>query len=195
MRLGSSSYASQRLAYGCCRLHHECRDTDSTVRQEEGFFSTARGASVARHGVRCCVRCQRVRYEVLRAVVRTRMIGARAQAKTLVLRTRRSAAGRSGRGLNGKLGLGVVTMTAARPKEPVPGSRTLSHRPGPSLENFQRSPRKSSIETTKATPPTGLWTTSPKEVARAALAPNSQALPGAEHAAGAPRGKGSPWWA
>ena len=83
MRLGSSRYPSQRLAYGCCRLHHECRDTDSTVRQEEGFFSTARGASVARHGVRCCVRCQRVRYEVLRAVVRTRMIGARAQAKLL----------------------------------------------------------------------------------------------------------------
>ena len=130
-------------------------------------------------------------YALLRVVGRTRMIGARGLQPPLVLRTRRSAAGRSGRGLNGKLRLGVVPMSPLRPKDPVPGSRTLSHHAGPSLQNFQSSPRKSSIETTKATPPTHLRTTSPKEVARAALAPNSQALRGAERAAGAREASGS----
>ena len=48
---------------------------------------------------------------------------------------------------------GVAKVSPARPKEPIPGARTLSHHPGPSLENFQSSPRKSSIETTEATPP------------------------------------------
>ena len=86
-------------------------------------------------------------------------------------------------------------MSPVRPREPIPGSRTLSHHAGPSVENFQSSPRKTHLRTTKATPPTNRRTISPKEVARAALAPNSQALPGAERAAGARRGKGSPWWA
>ena len=90
---------------------------------------------------------------------------------------------------------GVVEGSPGRPKDPIPGSRTLSHHPGPSVENFQSSPRTTHLQTTKAIPPTHRRTISPKEGARAALAPNSQALPGAERAAGAPRGKGSPWWA
>ena len=70
-----------------------------------------------------------------------------------MLRTRRSAAGRSGRGVNGKLRISSVKATLARPKEPIPGSRTLWKHQGPSLEKFQSSLGKSSRDATKGTPP------------------------------------------
>ena len=111
--------------------------------------------------------------------------------QTLVLRTRRSAAGRSGRGLNGKLGPGVVRMSPVRPTEPVPGSRTLSHdqrarRKFSSATKVKVAPKRPRrpLRPTHGQPP-------PKEVARAALAPNSQALRGAERAAGAREASGS----
>ena len=164
-------------------------------RQEHGFFCSSRGASVARHVVRCCVRYQRLRYALLRLVLSTRTIKARASDKSACCEHVGVRWMLWYGHINGKLRISSVKATLARPTEPISGSRTLSHHPGPSHENFQSSLGKSSIETTKATPPPHPRTISPKEVARAALAPNSQALPGAERAAGAPRGRGSPWWA
>ena len=95
---------------------------------------------------------------------------------------------------NGKLHISSVKATLGRPKDPIPyPGRSLTTARASKI--FKGNQGKSSIETTKATSPTHLRTASPKEGARAALAPNSQALPGAERAAGARRGKGSPWWA
>ena len=96
--------------------------------------------------------------------------------------------------INGKLRISSVKATLGRPKDPIPyPGRSLTTARASKI--FKGNQGKSSIDTTKVTPPPHPRTISPKEVARAALAPNSQALPGADRAAGAPRGKGSPWWA